>query len=679
MKKHILICLAALLGLMTACVAQAANSPPDPGRSENTPLKDTGIGHDPTTKPVPASTRPPLEDPASLTYTNETLSFQLTFPPAWAGYQVTENRNDEMTSICFTFAGHQPICVLKIDIFSKSAWARLKKVPEGYYLGESDQFVFAAGPHPPQCVQMDAFQCQRYQEISAILRGFHINDPAPATPASQTTDYWVEVEEPLGGVRFAVPCSWEVDLPQGFAHLGTFAYYLRNYPLDYSRSLAPQERVFDRGGIKIDLVYVRSPARGPDVLASMQAYVERMHTESETARVVSTEPQFINGQPSLQVTTESVHGLSRFHLFNVNDVFFLIFAPNPEAMDHPDVQGILHSLVVGAAGQVSRPSFRPSDPPEGVAAPCLGITPPAAAPPDPADCVKNGFTHPDELMLGIRQAIRLRKFGNLVYDFMPDTLHLGMWPGETTALLPYQAGNELRFSLLPEDTTALTYTTDPAETPNLTDLVLAETLGSDRRISQVVYSQGWEPAGGGEALFVLAQDACGKHYWHALVYSPDSFDPGGSPGPAYNLQAHLDGPETLPNGETVPLTFTLTNQADAPLYLLKWYTLLEGLAGEIFTVSREGAIIPYQGILATRTIPTSEAYIYLGAGESVTAVVDLAAAYDFSIPGAYTVSFRSPKISHRARGPLEFAATLDDLGPLQIPSNRVQLTITGSS
>jgi peptidyl-Lys metalloendopeptidase len=111
------------------------------------------------------------------------------------------------------------------------------------------------------------------------------------------------------------------------------------------------------------------------------------------------------------------------------------------------------------------------------------------------------------------------------------------------------------------------------------------------------------------------------------------------------------------------------------LYVLKWYTPLEGIAGEIFRVTRDGEAIPYVGILAYRGAPSPDSYILLNAGESVSAEADLAAAFDFSKPGEYTIEFVSPYISSIARTEDEMAKTLDDLGPVQMPSNVVVVEI----
>lgn len=141
------------------------------------------------------------------------------------------------------------------------------------------------------------------------------------------------------------------------------------------------------------------------------------------------------------------------------------------------------------------------------------------------------------------------------------------------------------------------------------------------------------------------------------------------------LQAAIDVPPELPDGSSVELKFTLTNTSASPLYVLKWFTPLEGIAGEIFRVERGGQPLPYQGILASRVAPTRDAYVFLEPGESVSAQVDLARSYDFSLAGKYSIAFLSPRISHVAFSEAELAESLDDLGPVQIPSDPVTVNI----
>ena len=139
------------------------------------------------------------------------------------------------------------------------------------------------------------------------------------------------------------------------------------------------------------------------------------------------------------------------------------------------------------------------------------------------------------------------------------------------------------------------------------------------------------------------------------------------------LAARLEVPEHLATGEKVNLKFVLKNVSETPLYILRWYTPIEGIAGEIFRVTRDGQTVPYRGIVAYRNPPTADEYIWLNPGESVSAVVNLGEAYDFSKTGEYRIRFLPPRISHIARTESEMAKTLEELGPVEIPSNVVSM------
>ena len=146
-----------------------------------------------------------------------------------------------------------------------------------------------------------------------------------------------------------------------------------------------------------------------------------------------------------------------------------------------------------------------------------------------------------------------------------------------------------------------------------------------------------------------------------------------------DLTAKVDVPTSLDFGETVKAVFTLTNTSSDGVYVLKWFTPLEGIAGDIFRVERDGAELPYRGKLVKRGPPISEDYVWLEAGESVSAEVDLAEGYDFSQAGQYTIQFRSPQISQVAKTETEKADSFEELGMIQIPSNTVNVVIESSS
>jgi peptidyl-Lys metalloendopeptidase len=166
--------------------------------------------------------------------------------------------------------------------------------------------------------------------------------------------------------------------------------------------------------------------------------------------------------------------------------------------------------------------------------------------------------------------------------------------------------------------------------------------------------------------------------WLLGACAPTSTAPAGDP-PQAELSATLEAPSSLPNGEVVRLQFTLTNHSPERLYILTWYTPLEGILGEIFRVERDGQAIAYEGPLVMRGDPLPEDYVLLEPGASVSAEVDLATVYDFSQAGEYTIEFVSPRISQVAKTESELATSVDDLGPVQILCNPLSLEIAGPS
>jgi hypothetical protein len=113
----------------------------------------------------------------------------------------------------------------------------------------------------------------------------------------------------------------------------------------------------------------------------------------------------------------------------------------------------------------------------------------------------------------------------------------------------------------------------------------------------------------------------------------------GSAAPEPSPTCTLTVGESYSAGEPVELGFELHNPTDRTLYVLAWYTPLEGIAGEILQVTRDGQALPYQGMLAKRGDPLREEYVTLAPGEKVSAAVDLKTGYDLSAPGAYQVEF----------------------------------------
>jgi hypothetical protein len=158
------------------------------------------------------------------------------------------------------------------------------------------------------------------------------------------------------------------------------------------------------------------------------------------------------------------------------------------------------------------------------------------------------------------------------------------------------------------------------------------------------------------------------------ISTQTSYNPSG-------LEAYLMVQGSIQQGSRAPIIvdFLLENHTQQGLYLLKWYTPLEGIAGDIFEVTRDGQPIPYLGPMVSRAAPTPESYVFVEPDKGMTGEVNVAEVYDFSQLGTYIIKFRSPRIAHIARSEAEMATTLDELGPVNISSNQVTLEVVASS
>jgi len=130
-------------------------------------------------------------------------------------------------------------------------------------------------------------------------------------------------------------------------------------------------------------------------------------------------------------------------------------------------------------------------------------------------------------------------------------------------------------------------------------------------------------------------------------------------------------------GEPINLKFTLKNQTDRTQFILKWYTPLEGIFGEIFRVMRNGEEIPYRGILAKRGEPRREDYVSVEPGDVVSAEVDIAKSWDLSKAGKYRIEFIS-KLHDVTENESLIPRRKDAHRPQKLVCNAVQFEIIAS-
>jgi peptidyl-Lys metalloendopeptidase len=106
------------------------------------------------------------------------------------------------------------------------------------------------------------------------------------------------------------------------------------------------------------------------------------------------------------------------------------------------------------------------------------------------------------------------------------------------------------------------------------------------------------------------------------------------------MKYHLNADDSYVKDSPILINFTLQNFSDEDLWVLSWYTPLEGLKGKIFSVTCDGKQIPYEGVMVKRGQPLKSDYIHIDPGSFVSKKVDLSSAYKIPPSQACVVEFK---------------------------------------
>ncbi len=116
--------------------------------------------------------------------------------------------------------------------------------------------------------------------------------------------------------------------------------------------------------------------------------------------------------------------------------------------------------------------------------------------------------------------------------------------------------------------------------------------------------------------------------------------------PGAGLMATVQGPgATVRADQPVTVRVTLANPTPNDITVPAWETPARGVAGPIFTITRDGVPVPYAGMLAKRGDPAPGDLVAVPAGSSRSWDVDLAEAWVFTAGGTYTARFDSPAVA----------------------------------
>src|SRR5262249_54566096 len=113
------------------------------------------------------------------------------------------------------------------------------------------------------------------------------------------------------------------------------------------------------------------------------------------------------------------------------------------------------------------------------------------------------------------------------------------------------------------------------------------------------------------------------------------------------LKGKLVASKEYDSAEAVRLRFELTNDSNEDLYVLKWFTPLEGLNSDCLTVIRNAKTkVPYDGPMIKRGTPGPNDYLLVPAGQTVGADVNVSESYPVSVPANYQVELKIPGLEH---------------------------------
>ena len=86
----------------------------------------------------------------------------------------------------------------------------------------------------------------------------------------------------------------------------------------------------------------------------------------------------------------------------------------------------------------------------------------------------------------------------------------------------------------------------------------------------------------------------------------------------------------------------VTNTSNKTARVPKWQLPREVLQSNLFSVFRDGQAVKYEGAMIKRGLPAASDFAILRPGQSQRTLVDLAATYDLSKRGDYTITLASP-------------------------------------
>jgi peptidyl-Lys metalloendopeptidase len=126
------------------------------------------------------------------------------------------------------------------------------------------------------------------------------------------------------------------------------------------------------------------------------------------------------------------------------------------------------------------------------------------------------------------------------------------------------------------------------------------------------------------------------------------------------------------------LKFTLTNNSNEKVSVLKFKTPLEGIKDDMFWVKRQEEVAVYLGKMVKRSAPKPNDYLMLDPNESVSTDLDISEVYDVSKAGNYSVEFDSRVLDVGSEEPAMLSRKIAETGKFRtqkLRSNAVEFKL----
>ena len=138
----------------------------------------------------------------------------------------------------------------------------------------------------------------------------------------------------------------------------------------------------------------------------------------------------------------------------------------------------------------------------------------------------------------------------------------------------------------------------------------------------------------------------------------------------YTLHAeqsyHHDGP--------ILIGFSIENLAAYDIWVLKWYTPLEGIRGKIFEIECDGVEVPYAGRMVKRGNPSASDYVRLIPGVPVRVDFNLSQSYALPVAKECKLRFRG-RIHDVVVDPAQVPRAAESHSPVMCEGNEVVFAI----